>query len=62
MHLRPPRSRRLTGLFAFPLLPVPAPAAFDLSAQTALVTACNRGIGLAMAVGLAEAGAAITGV
>ncbi|WP_330903002.1 SDR family NAD(P)-dependent oxidoreductase [Sphingopyxis jiangsuensis] len=35
---------------------------FDLSGQTALVTGCRRGIGLAMAVGLAEAGADIIGV
>lgn len=37
-------------------------AMFDLSGQTALVTGCRRGIGLAMAVGLAEAGADIIGV
>ncbi|TPG65516.1 SDR family NAD(P)-dependent oxidoreductase [Hymenobacter nivis] len=37
-------------------------AAFNLTGQTALVTGCNRGIGLAMAVGLAEAGANIVGV
>lgn len=35
---------------------------FDLSGKTALVTGCNRGIGLAIAVGLAEAGADIIGV
>ena len=35
---------------------------FDLSGKTALVTGCNRGIGMAMAVGLAEAGADIVGV
>ena len=35
---------------------------FDLSGKTALVTGCNRGIGLAMAVALAEAGADIVGV
>lgn len=35
---------------------------FDLSGKTALVTGCKRGIGLAMAVGLAEAGADIIGV
>lgn len=35
---------------------------FDLSNKTALVTGCKRGIGLAMAVGLAEAGADIIGV
>lgn len=35
---------------------------FDLSGKTALVTGCKRGIGLAMAVGLAEAGADIVGV
>lgn len=35
---------------------------FDLSGQTALVTGCRRGIGKAMAVALAEAGADIIGV
>ena len=35
---------------------------FDLSGKTALVTGCNRGIGFAMAQGLAEAGADIIGV
>jgi 2-deoxy-D-gluconate 3-dehydrogenase len=35
---------------------------FDLSGQTALVTGCKRGIGRAIAVGLAEAGADIIGV
>ena len=35
---------------------------FDLSGKTALVTGCRRGIGRAMAVGLAEAGANIIGV
>jgi 2-dehydro-3-deoxy-D-gluconate 5-dehydrogenase len=35
---------------------------FDLSGQTALVTGCKRGIGRAMAVALAEAGADIIGV
>ncbi len=35
---------------------------FDLSGKTALVTGCKRGIGFAMAVGLAEAGANIIGV
>jgi 2-deoxy-D-gluconate 3-dehydrogenase len=35
---------------------------FSLSGKTALVTGCNRGIGKAMAVGLAEAGANIIGV
>ena len=35
---------------------------FDLTGKTALVTGCNRGIGLAMAQGLAEAGADILGV
>jgi len=35
---------------------------FSLTGKRALVTGCNRGIGLAMAVGLAEAGADIIGV
>ncbi len=35
---------------------------FSLANTTALVTGCNRGIGLAMAVGLAEAGADIVGL
>ena len=35
---------------------------FDLSGKTALVTGCNKGIGQAMALGLAEAGADIIGV
>ncbi|MCM2369121.1 SDR family NAD(P)-dependent oxidoreductase [Aporhodopirellula aestuarii] len=35
---------------------------FDLTGKTALVTGCKRGIGRAMAVGLAEAGANIIGV
>ena len=35
---------------------------FDLSGRTALVTGCSRGIGFAMAEGLAEAGANIIGV
>jgi 2-deoxy-D-gluconate 3-dehydrogenase len=35
---------------------------FELSGKTALVTGCNRGIGKAMAIGLAEAGADIIGV
>jgi 2-deoxy-D-gluconate 3-dehydrogenase len=35
---------------------------FDLSGKTALVTGCKRGIGLSMAVALAEAGADIVGV
>ncbi len=34
----------------------------DLSGKTALVTGCKRGIGFAMAVGLAKAGADIIGV
>jgi 2-deoxy-D-gluconate 3-dehydrogenase len=38
------------------------PTLFDLSGKTALVTGCKRGIGLAMAKGLAEAGADIIGV
>lgn len=36
--------------------------AFDLSGKTALVTGCKRGIGKAIALGLAEAGADIIGV
>jgi 2-deoxy-D-gluconate 3-dehydrogenase len=35
---------------------------FRLDGKTALVTGCNRGLGRAMAVGLAEAGADIIGV
>ena len=35
---------------------------FRLDGQTALVTGCRRGIGLALAEGLAEAGADIIGV
>ncbi len=35
---------------------------FELDGKTALVTGCRRGIGLAMAEGLAEAGADIVGV
>ena len=35
---------------------------FKLDGKTALVTGCRRGIGKAMAVGLAEAGADIVGV
>jgi 2-dehydro-3-deoxy-D-gluconate 5-dehydrogenase len=35
---------------------------FDLTGKTALVTGCKRGIGLGMAVALAEAGADIIGV
>ena len=35
---------------------------FDLKGKTALVTGCKRGIGMAMAVALAEAGANIIGV
>ncbi|TWU38417.1 SDR family NAD(P)-dependent oxidoreductase [Novipirellula artificiosorum] len=35
---------------------------FDLSGKVALVTGCKRGIGKAMAIGLAEAGADILGV
>lgn len=35
---------------------------FDLAGKTALVTGCKRGIGFAMAEGLAEAGADIIGV
>jgi 2-deoxy-D-gluconate 3-dehydrogenase len=36
--------------------------AFDLTGKIALVTGCNKGIGKAMALGLAEAGADIIGV
>lgn len=35
---------------------------FSLSGKTALVTGCNKGIGMAMALALAEAGADIIGV
>ncbi len=35
---------------------------FDLSGKIALVTGCNKGIGKAMAIGLADAGADIIGV
>lgn len=35
---------------------------FNLEGKTALVTGCNKGIGKAMAIGLAEAGANIIGV
>ncbi|HEV3324968.1 MAG TPA: SDR family NAD(P)-dependent oxidoreductase, partial [Puia sp.] len=35
---------------------------FNLAGKTALVTGCNKGIGLAMTLGLAEAGAGIIGV
>lgn len=35
---------------------------FDLTGKIALVTGCNRGLGQSMALGLAEAGAAIVGV
>lgn len=35
---------------------------FNLDGKTALVTGCNKGIGKAMAIGLAEAGANIIGV
>ncbi len=35
---------------------------FGLNGKTALVTGCNKGIGKAMAIGLAEAGADIIGV
>jgi len=35
---------------------------FNLAGKTALVTGCNKGIGKAMAIGLAEAGADIIGV
>lgn len=35
---------------------------FDLTGKTALVTGCKRGIGKAMAIALAEAGASIVGV
>lgn len=37
-------------------------SSFSLAGKTALVTGCKRGIGKAMAIGLAEAGADIVGV
>ncbi|MCB1130996.1 MAG: SDR family NAD(P)-dependent oxidoreductase, partial [Verrucomicrobiae bacterium] len=37
-------------------------SSFDLGGKTAIVTGCNRGIGFAMAVALAESGANIVGV
>lgn len=37
-------------------------SSFDLTGKTALVTGCNKGIGKAMAMALAEAGADIIGV
>jgi 2-deoxy-D-gluconate 3-dehydrogenase len=37
-------------------------SAFDLTGKTAIVTGCKRGIGMGMAIGLAEAGADIIGV
>ena len=40
----------------------PFPTSFSLVGKRALVTGCSRGIGQAMAVGLAEAGADIIGV
>lgn len=39
-----------------------ATTSFDLTGKTALVTGCSRGIGQAMAAGLAEAGANVIGV
>jgi 2-deoxy-D-gluconate 3-dehydrogenase len=38
------------------------PALFEIKGKTALVTGCNKGIGKAMAIALAEAGADIIGV
>jgi short chain dehydrogenase len=38
---------------------MPGVAAFDLASRTALVTGSSRGIGLALAEGLAEAGATV---
>ena len=35
---------------------------FNLEGKTALVTGCKKGIGMAMAIALAEAGADILGV
>lgn len=39
-----------------------AATSFNLTGKTALITGCNKGIGKAMAIGLAEAGADIIGV
>ncbi|MFN7116999.1 MAG: SDR family oxidoreductase [Saprospiraceae bacterium] len=41
---------------------MPTSALFDLTGKVALVTGCNRGIGKAMALGLAAAGADIIGM
>ncbi|PJJ60802.1 2-dehydro-3-deoxy-D-gluconate 5-dehydrogenase KduD [Hymenobacter chitinivorans] len=41
---------------------MPTSSSFSLAGKLALVTGCNRGIGQAMALGLAEAGADIIGV
>ena len=41
---------------------MPVSDLFDLTGKTALVTGCKRGIGKAMAIGLADAGADIIGV
>jgi 2-deoxy-D-gluconate 3-dehydrogenase len=35
---------------------------FSLKGKTAVVTGCNKGIGMGMAIGLAEAGSDIVGV
>ena len=54
----PDRSR--SGIFGIPIMNILNQ--FQLNGKTALVTGCKRGIGKAIAIGLAEAGADIIGV